>query len=104
MQKDKFKYQIGDELYEVKADPQNYTTKGWKIVDIWVEQYVSGPKTIFKCESIEKLGDTGMKIAKEFDLSDILAMFESREAASAIGYCRHDLMRQEELVSRFKFE
>lgn len=48
MRKDKYKYQIGDILYE--ASTSYVKVFAWKIVDIFVENYVGGPKVIFRVE------------------------------------------------------
>lgn len=45
MRKDKHKYQIGDILYE-PSKMYNRVIE-WKIVDIFVEEYVGGYKSIF---------------------------------------------------------
>ena len=49
MRKDKFKYQIGDVLYEASFTYARIVE--WEIVDIFVEPYVGGYKTIFTVKS-----------------------------------------------------
>lgn len=72
--KDKFKIQIGDTLFE---DSKSYKKIfEWKILDIWLEDYIGGNKTIVKCSN-------GIW-TKEFFVSDILAMYRSREEAEAV--------------------
>ena len=67
----KFKIQIGDVLFE---NNKSYNkTFEWKVIDIWLEDYVSGNKTIVKCSN--------GSWTKEFFVSDILAMYRSREEA-----------------------
>ena len=55
MRKDKHVYQIGDVLYE-SSKMYNRVIE-WKIIDIVVEAYVGGYKTIFIVES-ESFGRT----------------------------------------------
>lgn len=49
MRKDRFKYQIGDVVYE----PLEFERKiiEWKIIDIYVEDLIVSSKTIFVIES-----------------------------------------------------
>lgn len=49
MRKDKYKLQIGDVLYQ--ASVSDVRVIEWEIVDIFVEDYVSGYKTIFVVKS-----------------------------------------------------
>lgn len=76
MKKDKHKYQIGDVLYEMSKSYEEVFS--WKITDIFVENYISGPKVIFK---VEQDKDRGWVWAKEIYLSDIQAMYDTKEEA-----------------------
>ena len=67
--KDKYKIQIGDTLYEYNKGYRRIFE--WTILDIWLEDYVSGNKTIVKCSN----GNW----TQEFFASDILYMYRSRE-------------------------
>ena len=49
MKKDKNKIQIGDVLYEISK--MYGTIIEWKIIDIFLEEYISGPATVIKVES-----------------------------------------------------
>ena len=71
MRQDKYKYQIGDVLYE--ASKTYHQVIEHKIIDIWVEDYIGGSKTIFRTES--------PKWRYEKFFADIKAMFNTREAA-----------------------
>ena len=73
MRKDKHKYQIGDVLYEPSKMYKRVIT--WQIVDILVEEYVSGYKTIFVVES-----DTLGKATKY--LTDVIHWCETSEEAA----------------------
>ena len=72
MRKDKHKYQIGDVLYEPSKMYKRVIT--WQIVDILVEEYVSGYKPIFVCES--KSFDRAEKF-----LTDIIHWFDTCDEA-----------------------
>lgn len=71
--KDRYKIQIGDVLYE-NSKSYNKIFE-WKVIDIWLEDYISGNKTIVKCSN--------GSWTKEFFVSDILAMYKTREEAQA---------------------
>lgn len=71
--KDKYKIQIDDVLYENNKSYNKIFE--WKIIDIWLEDYISGNKTIVKCSN--------GSWTKEFFVSDILAMYKTREEAEA---------------------
>lgn len=73
MQKDKYKLQIGDVIYE-NSKSYNKIFE-WTVVAIWLEDYLGGNKTIIKCSN--------GTWTKEFFASDILAMFRTREEAEA---------------------
>ena len=49
MRKDKYMYQIGDVLYEPSKMYKRVIE--WAIIDIFVEEYVGGYKTLFRVES-----------------------------------------------------
>lgn len=74
MKKDKFKLHIGDTLYE--ASFMYARVIEWEIVDIFVERYVSGYKTIVVVKS-DFLGT-----ANKF-VSDVLHWYDIPEAAEA---------------------
>lgn len=76
MKKDKHKYQIGDVLYEMSVSYSKVFA--WKITDIFVENYISGPKVVFK---VERDKERGWVWAKEMYLSDIQAMYDTKEEA-----------------------
>ncbi len=71
MQKDKYKIQIGDVLYQ--ASKSYGKVFEWKVLDIWLEDYIGGNKTIVKCSN--------GTWSKEFFVSDILVMCRSKECA-----------------------
>lgn len=67
----KYTIKIGDVLYE---NSKNYhKIFEWKVLDIWLEEYISGNKTIVKCSN--------GSWTKEFFVSDILAMYRRKEDA-----------------------
>lgn len=68
---DGYKIRIGDTLFEHSKSYKRIFE--WKIIDIWLENYISGNKTIVKCSN-------GIW-TKEFFVSDILAMCRTREEA-----------------------
>ena len=68
---DEHKIQIGDVLYEY-----SYTygkVHEWKVLDIWLENYISGNKTIVKCSN--------GTWKKEFFVADILQFHKTKEEA-----------------------
>lgn len=71
MRKDKFKIQIGDVLY--KADESYNRVFKIEIVDIWLEGYISGNKTIIKGKS--EFG------TKEYFVGDVLYFYNTKEEA-----------------------
>jgi hypothetical protein len=71
MEKERFKIQIGDVLYESSKSYKKVFE--WKILDIWLEDYIGGNKTIIKCSN--------GTWTKEFFVSDILAMTTSKKVA-----------------------
>lgn len=73
MTKDKYKIQIGDTLYQASKSYKKVFE--WKVLDIWLEDYIGGNKTIVKCSN--------GTWTKEFFVADILAMSRSREVAEA---------------------
>lgn len=73
MRKNKFKLQRGDVLYE--ASKMYKRVIEWEIVDIFVEQYISGYKTIVVVKS-DLFGQ-----ATKF-LSDVMLWYDIPEAAA----------------------
>lgn len=73
MRKDKFKIQIGDVLY--KADKSYNRVFKIEIVDIWLEDYIGGNKTIIKGKS--EFG------TKEYFVGDVLYFYNTEEEAAA---------------------
>ena len=73
MKKDKFKLQRGDVLYE--ASKMYNKVIEWEIVDIFVEQYISGYKTIVVVKS-----DLFGKATKF--LNDVFHLYDIPEAAA----------------------
>lgn len=74
MLKDKYKIQIGDVLYEYSKSYNKIFE--WIVLDIWLEDYISGSKTIVKC--------TNGTWTSEFFASDICAMVRTKEEAEEI--------------------
>lgn len=70
-QKERYKIQIGDVIYENSKSYKKIFE--WKVIDIWLEDYISGIKTIVKCSN--------GSWTQEFFVSDILAMHKTREDA-----------------------
>ena len=71
--KDEHKIQIGDVLYE---DSYSYgKVFEWKVLDIWLENYISGNKTIVKCSN-------GIW-TKDFFVADVLQFHKTKEEAEA---------------------
>lgn len=71
MRKDKYKIQVGDVLYEVnKWFNKVYE---WKVLEIWLEDYVGGNKTIVRC--------TNGTWTKEFFASDVIRFYSDKEEA-----------------------
>lgn len=73
MRKDKYKWQIGDIVYE--ASKSYGKVFEHEIVDIWIEDYLSGPKTIVRVNTGEW--------TKEKFMSDIVHYYNTREEAEA---------------------
>lgn len=69
--KDKHKIQIGDVLYQPSKSYNKVFE--WKVIEIWIESYLSGPKTIVKCSN--------GSWTEEFFLSDVVGFLPSRECA-----------------------
>ena len=70
-EKDEHKIQIGDVLYEY-----SYTygkVHEWKVLDIWLENYIGGNKTIVKCSN--------GTWTKEFFVADVLQFHKTKEEA-----------------------
>ena len=73
MRKDKYKVQVGDELYQ--ASKSYKKVFAWKVLAIWIEDYISGTKTVLSC--------TNGTWTKEFFASDVREWFDMREEAEA---------------------
>lgn len=67
----KYTIKIGDVLYE--NSKSYHKMFEWKVLDIWLEDYISGNKTIVKCSN--------GSWTKNFFVSDILAMYRRKEDA-----------------------
>lgn len=72
-EKDEHKIQIGDVLYEGSYSYGKVFE--WKILDIWLENYISGNKTIVKCSN--------GTWTKEFFVADVLQFHKTKEEAEA---------------------
>ncbi|MCR4720069.1 MAG: hypothetical protein K5768_10620 [Firmicutes bacterium] len=72
--KEKYKIQIGDILYE-NSKSYNKIFE-WEVLDIWLEDHISGNKTIVKCSN--------GTWTKEFFVADILAMYRNKEEAEKV--------------------
>lgn len=68
---DKYKIQIGDTLYQASTSYKKVFE--WKILGIWLEEYLNGFKTIVRCSN-------GIW-AQEFFASDVLDMYRTKEDA-----------------------
>lgn len=80
MRKDKYKWQVGDILYEASMSYKKVFSH--EITDIWIEDYISGPKTIARLITLDaKTGDT-LWMTTKF-LSDIVHYHNTREEAEA---------------------
>ena len=71
--KDKYKVQVGDELYQ--ASKSYKKVFAWKVLAIWLEEYVGGTKTVLRCSN--------GTWTKEFFASDVREWFDMREEAEA---------------------
>ena len=69
--KDKHKIQVGDKLYQYSKSYGKVFE--WEILEIWLEDYIGGNKTIVKCSN--------GTWTKEFFASDVIYFFETREEA-----------------------
>ena len=69
--KEKYKIQKGDVLYE--NSKSYHKMFEWKVIDIWLEDYIGGNKTIVKCSN--------GTWTRNFFASDILDMYRSKEEA-----------------------
>ena len=70
-EKDEHKIQIGDVLYESSYSYGKVFE--WKVLDIWLENYISGNKTIVKCSN--------GSWEKEFFVADVLSFYSTKEQA-----------------------
>ena len=73
MRKVKYKVQVGDELYQ--ASKSYKKVFAWKVLAIWLEDYIGGTKTILRCSN-------GTWIQEVF-ASDVKEWFDTREEAEA---------------------
>jgi hypothetical protein len=73
MRKEAHKIQIGDKLYEASRSYNKVFE--WEILEIFLENYVSGTKTIVRC--------TNESWRKEFFASDVVWWYDTREEAEA---------------------
>lgn len=71
MRKEKYKVQVGDTLYQ--ASKSYNRVFAWKVLEIWLESYISGNKTIVRC--------TNGTWTKEFFISDVKEWFDTCEEA-----------------------
>ena len=71
MRKDKYKVQVGDELYQ--ASKSYKKVFAWKVLAIWLEDYIEGTKTILRCSN--------GTWTQEVFASDVREWFDTREAA-----------------------
>lgn len=71
MRKDKYKIQVGDKLYE--ASKSYHKVFEWEVLDIWLEAYISGYKTIVKCSN--------GTWTKEFFCADVFEFYDTHEEA-----------------------
>lgn len=69
--KEKYKIQAGDKLYE--ASKTYNKAIGWEVLEIWLEGYLSGYKTVIKCL------DRGL--TKNFYASDMHRFYDTKEEA-----------------------
>lgn len=73
MRKDKYKIQAGDVLYQ--ASKSYKKVFAWKVLAIWLEEYVGGTKTVLSCSN--------GTWEKEFFAADVREWFDTREAAES---------------------
>lgn len=71
MRKDKYKIQVGDVLYQVVKVFNEINE--WKVLEIWLEDYVGVNKTIVKCSN--------GTWTKEFFASDVIYFYSDKEEA-----------------------
>lgn len=74
MRKDKYKVQVGDVLYQ--ASKSYKKVFAWKVIAIWLEDYISGTKTVLSCSN--------GTWAEEFFASDVRGWFDDREVAESV--------------------
>lgn len=75
MRQNKYQIRIGDVLYEASFTYRKVIE--WKIVDIYIEEYLSGAKPVF---SVVENGDGFHGRGVKF-LSDILNWYDTKEEA-----------------------
>lgn len=71
MKKDKYKIQVGDKLYEASRTYNKVIE--WEVLEIWLEGYMTGYKTIIKCL------DRGW--TRNFYASDMSRFYDTKEQA-----------------------
>lgn len=69
--KDEHKIQIGDTLYQCSTTYEKVFE--WVVLDIWLENYASGNKTIVKCSN--------GSWTKEFFVVDVLHFYNTEKKA-----------------------
>ena len=82
MRKDKYKWQIGDIVYE--ASKSYGKVKELEIADIWIEDYLSGPKAIIRLNERDSVSGRRTWTHTKF-MSDIVNgdCYDTREEAEA---------------------
>lgn len=79
--KDKYKIQIGDTLFEYNEGYRKIFE--WEVLEIWLEDYICGNKTILKCSN--------GTCTHEFFAADVLYMYRNREEAEkALKECENN--------------
>ncbi len=71
MRKDQYKVQVGDTLYQ--ASKSYNKVFAWMVLEIWLENYITGFKTIVRC--------TNGTWTEEFFVSDVKEWFDTLEEA-----------------------
>ena len=80
MRIDKNKWQIGDIIYEASTSYKK--VKKFEITNIWIENYLSGPKTIVRLYELDpKTGDILWTTTKF--MSDVIHYYDTPEEAEA---------------------
>lgn len=71
MRRVKYKVQVGDELYQASKSYKKVFK--WKVLAIWLEDYIGGTKTILSCSN--------GTWTQEVFASDVREWFDTREEA-----------------------